>query len=112
MSTMSPAIKNFLLITIKNAVNAVLTDGALMVAFSSTFHLHTWQGVKNLLISSGIVVATREATVWGPIVMRWSQTNATPSSLPATSAPAAIAPAAVLSVETPTVDNPYTNLTK
>lgn len=93
---MSDALKNFLLITLKNAVNAVLTDGALMLAFSSTFHLHSWQGVKNLLYSSGIVVGTREATVWGPILLRWSQTNATPATLPATSAPAAIAPQAVI----------------
>jgi hypothetical protein len=69
---MNSNVKSFLIVTAKNAVNAVLTNAALMTMFSGTFHLHSWAGVLNLLKAAGIAVAVREAQIWVPKLLSWS----------------------------------------
>jgi hypothetical protein len=65
-------LKSFLVIALKNAVNAVLTNAALMTMFSGTFHLHSWAGVLNILKAAGIAVAVREGQIWVPKLLAWS----------------------------------------
>ena len=71
-------MKNFLLIVVKNAVNAVLTSGTLAVLNSGTFNFHSTDGWWNLGKASLAAILAREVTVWGPVIMKWSTTNANP----------------------------------
>jgi hypothetical protein len=78
---MSVALKNFLLITLKNAINAVLTSSALMAlnwgAFNFTSKLGWWNLGKVCLS----VIGAREATVWLPILLKWSTTSSNPAAI-------------------------------
>jgi hypothetical protein len=78
---MSTALKNFLLISLKNAVNAVLTSSAMMAfnwgAFNFTSH-EGWWNLGKICLS---VILAREATVWLPILLKWSATSANPAAI-------------------------------
>lgn len=80
---MNPKVKNFFLIVLKNAVNAILTNAALMAMLPSVFTLHTADGWWNLAKVTGAVIGAREVAVWLPIVLAWSKTSADPSLPPA-----------------------------
>ncbi len=75
-------MKNFLLIAAKNAINAVLTSGALAVLNSGNFNFHSSAGWWNLGKAALSAVIAREATVWLPIVLKWSSTEAAPAPKP------------------------------
>jgi hypothetical protein len=82
-------LKNFLTIAAKNAVNALLVNTSLMATYHSQFYLTgNWQGIIHMLKVTGGVVAAREILVWGPILLKWSSTNADPSALDVASAEA------------------------
>ncbi len=70
---MNPKVRTVLVIVAKNAVNAVLTNAGLMATMSASFHLHSWDGIKHILEAAGSVVASREAMVWLPKLIAWSQ---------------------------------------
>lgn len=72
-------LKNFLIISLKNAVNAILINGGLMALFPTVFHMHSAAGWWNLGKAALDVVIVREAVVWIPILMSWSKTDADPS---------------------------------
>lgn len=72
---MNPSLKNFLLVVFKNAVNAVLTNAALMVLLHGAFNTNTSAGWWNLGKATLSVIVGREAAVWIPIVLKWSNTN-------------------------------------
>jgi hypothetical protein len=74
-------VKRFLIITAKNAVNAILTNSVLMALIPATFNMHTKAGWLNLGKAFAGVVLGREATVWIPVLLRWSRTNAEPLDL-------------------------------
>lgn len=76
-----PTLRRFLLICAKNAVYAVLTNSALMLQWHSIFNFDNWPGVYAVARATLSVVAAREALVWGPKVIKWSQTNADADSL-------------------------------
>lgn len=76
---MNPKLKTFLIISAKQAVNAILTNGALMTMMSGTFHLHSWDGVKHILEATLSVIGSREAMIWVPKILRWSTTDALPN---------------------------------
>jgi len=76
---MNASIKNFLIIVAKNAVNAILTSGVLAVIDSGNFNFHSTAGYWNIGKACLAAVVAREAAVWGPIVMKWSTTNADPN---------------------------------
>jgi hypothetical protein len=80
------ALKNFLMIVLKNAVNAVITNGGLMTSMSGVFNIHSTNGWWNLGKATVAVVFGREVTVWGPIILKWTTTSADPG---ATTPPAA-----------------------
>lgn len=85
---MNPTLKNILIVSAKNAVNAILTNGALMAMMSGTFHLHSWQGVKHIMEATLSVIGSREAMIWVPKILKWSTTDAVPNGN-ATEAPKA-----------------------
>lgn len=79
---MNPKLKACLLYSARNAVNAVLTNAALMAMFPATFHLHSAAGFLALAKGIGAAVAAREFVVWGPVILKWSSTNGGPASTP------------------------------
>lgn len=72
---MNPKLRSFLLICAKHAVNAVLTNGGLMALFPQIFNFHNHAGQLAVLKAVGLVVGSREAMVWGPKILKWSQTG-------------------------------------
>lgn len=70
--------KNIGLIVLKNAVNAIATSGALAVIDSGNFNFHSADGWWNIGKACLAAVIARELAVWGPIVLKWSTTNADP----------------------------------
>jgi hypothetical protein len=76
---MTAKLKNFLVIVLKTAVNAVLTNAALMTALPGVFNFHDHNGLINILKLTGSVIGARELAVWVPILLSWSQTSSTPS---------------------------------
>jgi hypothetical protein len=73
------SIKNFFLIVAKNALNAVLTNAALMTTMSGAFNMHSSDGWWNLGKATLSVIAAREVAVWVPVMLRWSATTADPA---------------------------------
>lgn len=69
---MSPKLKAFLVAASKSAINAVFTNGVLMMGWSSVFNLHDWAGVKHLLGATGMAILAREAAVFVPKILAWS----------------------------------------
>lgn len=78
---MNPAFKNFLMICAKNAVNALLTSGALMAALPNVFNIHSADGWINLGKLVAGVIGSREIAVWVPILLKWSSTSANPAAI-------------------------------
>jgi hypothetical protein len=74
---MNTTIRTFLIITMKNAVNAVITNAALLAAFHGQFANPTsksgWWDIAKVTLS---VIISREVIVWGPVLLKWTTTNA------------------------------------
>ena len=79
---MNAKVKNVLIIVAKNAVNAVLTNAGLMALFHNFANVTTAAGWLNIGKVTLVSIATREAMVWGPVILRWSTTNSTPNGTP------------------------------
>jgi hypothetical protein len=80
-------MKNFLLIVLKNALNAILTNAALMTMLGGTFNIHTTDGIWNIGKATLSVIGAREALVWIPVLLKWSSTNADPNKVTMTKIP-------------------------
>jgi hypothetical protein len=78
---MNAQIKNFLTITLKNAVNAILINSGLMVMMHSVFNKYSKDGLWNLGKATIVVIVTREVMVWGPILLQWSSTSSNPAAI-------------------------------
>lgn len=74
---MNPKLKAILINSAKQAVNAVLTNAGLMTMFSQTFNFHDPAHALNLLKAAGAAIVAREATIWLPKLLAWSQTTLT-----------------------------------
>jgi hypothetical protein len=72
---MRAKLKSFFVIALKNAVNAILLNSGLMLRWSHIFNIHTTSGILDLLQATGMIVAAREAIVWGPKLLKWSSTE-------------------------------------
>jgi hypothetical protein len=83
MLEVHPKIKLFLIVSLKNAVNAVLMNSALMLQWHFIFNFNNLAGALAVLKATASVVGTREAMIWGPKLLKWSQTTATPNGPPA-----------------------------
>lgn len=79
--SLHPAIKSFLTISAKNAVFAILTNSALMLQWHSIFNFDNWPGVWAVARATFAVIASREALVWLPKLLKWSQTGADANDL-------------------------------
>jgi hypothetical protein len=69
----SPKLKAFLIIALKQAVNAILTNGGLMAMMGNHFNFHSWAGFRHVLYATASVIGGREAMVWLPRLLTWSQ---------------------------------------
>lgn len=69
---MHPKLKSFLIVCAKNAVNAILTNAALMALIHDQFNFANHSGWVHVLKAAGAAVAAREALVWGPKLLAWS----------------------------------------
>jgi proteasome assembly chaperone (PAC2) family protein len=74
-------LRNFGIIVLKNAVAAILTNAGLMAMLSGAFNVTTASGWWNIGKATLAVVASREASVFIPKLLKWSQTNADGSEL-------------------------------
>jgi hypothetical protein len=72
---MNAKAKSILVIALKQGVNAILTNGAIMALLPDTFHVHSWQGISHILELTGSVVLSREAMIWAPKLLEWSQSQ-------------------------------------
>ena len=73
---MWPKAKAVLLVSAKNAVNAILTNATMTVFFPQFMQWHTsdwWWNVGKVALAA---VASREALVWVPKLIKWSTTSA------------------------------------
>jgi hypothetical protein len=74
-------LRTFFIITIKNGVNAIITNASLIAMFHGQFANITsksgWWDVLKVTLS---VILSREVIVWGPVLLKWTTTN---SDLPA-----------------------------
>lgn len=75
---MNPAVKNFLIQALKNATNAALVTIAPMLSAPDRYNWHTLKGLEHMgAVVLGAILA-REAMVWGPKLLAWSQSTDTP----------------------------------
>jgi hypothetical protein len=74
----NPKLKSFAIISLKQAVNALLVTFSASQFAPSTFSYTNWHGFLNILKLAGSVVAAREAQIWVPWLLKWSSTAATP----------------------------------
>ena len=75
---MSAWLKNFLMIVLKNAVNAIITNAGLMTLMHGVFNKYSTDGLWNIGKATLVVIITREVTVWGPVLLHWTNTDANP----------------------------------
>lgn len=76
---MSPALKNALIISAKNAVNVLLTNTGAWLGDPHTFNVTSAAGWIHMLRLAGWVVLGREGIVWLPKILKWSTTGSNPS---------------------------------
>jgi hypothetical protein len=74
-------VKRYLIISIKNGLNAVLMNSALMIKWHFIFNLHNWPGFIALMQATGLVIAAREGAVWLPKLIKWTQTDVDPDTV-------------------------------
>jgi hypothetical protein len=73
---MNKTLKLWLIIALKNAVNAIITNTALMAMLHGAFNISTRAGWWNIGKVTLSVVVSREIIVWGPVLLKWTTTNA------------------------------------
>lgn len=73
-------MKNFLMIVLKNAINVIIVTGVPLIWDSGHFNFSTWPAFLNTLRLVGGAIVAREAVVWGPILLKWTNTDADPNT--------------------------------
>lgn len=79
---MNPKLKNALVYTVKNAVNAGLLAAVEIFHDKADNNLTSWHGIKGVLWILVSAMLAREAMVWVPALIKWSQTNGAPPLAP------------------------------
>jgi hypothetical protein len=72
---MNTTLQKVLVISTKNAVNAILTNVALMGMLHDFLNITTRVGWYNIGKVTLSVVVAREAMVWVPALLKWSTSN-------------------------------------
>lgn len=70
---MNPKLKTFLIISAKNAVNALLTNTGAWLIVPKDFNLHNLAGLDHIALLALTTILAREGTVWIPKILAWSQ---------------------------------------
>jgi hypothetical protein len=60
-------------VTAKNAVNAIITNATLLTLLGNWQQIGTHDGIMMILKTTVSVVFAREAIVWFPKILAWSQ---------------------------------------
>lgn len=68
----NPTIKAILIVSTKNAVNALLTNAAFMAMLPTIFNIHSQAGWWNILKMAGATIGARESMIWVPKIIKWS----------------------------------------
>jgi len=72
---MNPKLRLFLIVFAKQAVNAVLTNSALISLLGDWSKFGTRASWILIAKTTASVVAAREVMVWGPKILAWSQST-------------------------------------
>lgn len=72
---MNPMLKSILVISVKQAVNALIVNGVFNTFMGNWHQLTTRQGLINAGWLTLSTVLAREVMVWGPKVLAWSQSS-------------------------------------
>lgn len=72
---MNQKVKSVLLISLKNAVNALLVNTGAWLGDPHTFNFTSAHGWSHMARLAGWVVAAREGMVWIPKLIAWSQSG-------------------------------------
>jgi hypothetical protein len=75
MNDWTLTLRNFGIIALKNAVNALLVNTGAWLVLPSNFNLHNTDAIWNIAKLAGWAILSREATVWIPKLIKWSNTN-------------------------------------
>jgi hypothetical protein len=76
-------VKQFFIISAKQAVNVILLDTGLWAGFPTVFNLKDLAGLEHIGYAALLAIGTREVAVWVPVLLKWSTTNATPDEMQA-----------------------------
>jgi hypothetical protein len=68
---MNLKLKAFLIISLKQALGAIIGNSTLMALFPQTFNLHDWSALIPFIKSTLAFVLAAEAKVWIPKVLNW-----------------------------------------
>lgn len=66
-------LRRILNISLKNAVNSLLTNSAFLTATGNWHTLNTRAGWVSVLYLAGSTIVAREGIVWLPKILAWSQ---------------------------------------
>lgn len=70
---MNATLKNVLVITMKNAVRAILTNTGAWGIDPEHFNVVSVGGVKHILLLAASTIASTEAIYWAPRILKWAQ---------------------------------------
>lgn len=69
-------LKNLGIIFLKNAVNALIVNVGAWMILPANFNFHDSAAIWNIAKLAGVTIFSREAAVFVPKLLKWSQTNA------------------------------------
>jgi hypothetical protein len=73
--------RNFLIIVLKNATNALIVNVGAWMILPANFNFTNKAAIWNIAKLAGVTVLSRETAVWVPVLLKWSQSNADPNAL-------------------------------
>src|ERR1700689_3335528 len=83
MASWTLTLRNFLIIVLKNAVNALIVNVGAWWILPANFNFTNKAAIWNIAKLAGVVGFSKEAAVWVPQLLKWSNPNAEPRPLPA-----------------------------
>ena len=81
MSAWTLTLRNFFIIALKNACNALIVNVGAWMILPANFNFHNSAAIWNIAKLAGVTVISRESAVWIPVLLKWSQSNAQPTDL-------------------------------
>ena len=81
MPSWTLTLRNFLIIVLKNAVNALIVNVGAWLILPANFNFSNKAAMWNIAKLAGVTIFSRETAVWVPVLLKWSQSNAQPGDL-------------------------------